>query len=54
MYSGVFLGEMMIYDDVKRATRVAKFFPGAAVRLEVIRTLARPVGHSPTIGDKLP
>jgi hypothetical protein len=46
--------EMMIYDGVMRATRVAKLQPGATVRVEVMRTLSRPVGHLPTIGDMLP
>ena len=47
-------GELMIYDGVTRATRVARLLPGATVRVEVMRTIARPVGHLPTIGDKLP
>jgi hypothetical protein len=44
-------GELMIYDGV---TRLAKLLPGATVRVEVMRTLPRPVGLLPTIGDKLP
>jgi hypothetical protein len=47
-------GELMVYDGVTRATRVAKLLPGATVRAEVMRTLLRPVGRLPTIGDKLP
>ncbi len=47
-------GLIMIYDGVTRATRVAKLLPGVLVRVEVIRTLKQPVGHLPTIGDKLP
>jgi hypothetical protein len=47
-------GELMVYDGVTRATRVAKLPPGATVRVEVMRTLTRPVGLLPTIGDKLP
>ncbi len=47
-------GGLMIYDGTTRATRVAKLLPGVTVRLEVIRTLARPVGQLRTIGDKLP
>jgi hypothetical protein len=47
-------GELMVYDGVTRATRVAKLLPGATVRVEVIRTLMRPVGLLPTIGDKVP
>ncbi len=46
--------ELMIYDGVTRATRLAKLLPGATVRVEVMRTLPRPVGLLPTIGDKLP
>ena len=38
-------GGLMIYDGTTRATRVAKLLPGVTVRLEVIRTLARPVGQ---------
>src|SRR5215210_3514435 len=45
-------GGLMVYDGVTRATRVAKLLPGATVRVEVMRTLTRPVGHLPTIGDK--
>jgi hypothetical protein len=47
-------GELMIYDGVTRATRVARLLPGVTVRVEVMRTIARPVGHLPTIGDRLP
>jgi hypothetical protein len=47
-------GELMIYDGVTRATRVARLLSGVTVRVEVMRTIARPVGHLPTIGDKLP
>src|SRR4051794_20430909 len=47
-------GELMIYDGVTRATRVAKLLPGTTVRVEVMRTLTRPSGHLPTIGDTLP
>ena len=47
-------GELMIYDGVTRATRVAKLLPGTLVRVEVIRTVARPFGHLPRVGDRLP
>jgi hypothetical protein len=47
-------GELMIYDGVTRATRVAKLITGATVRVEVIRTITRPVGQLPTIGDRVP
>jgi hypothetical protein len=47
-------GGLMVYDGVTRATRVARLLPGATVRVEVMRTLTRPVGLLPTIGDRLP
>jgi hypothetical protein len=47
-------GELMIYDGVTRATRVAKFLPGITVRVEIIRTILRPFGHLTTIGETLP
>ena len=47
-------GKLMVYDGVTRATRVAKFLPGQTVRVEVIDDLSTPVGHFPTVGDKLP
>jgi len=45
---------IMIYDGVTRATRVARMLPGRTVRVEVMRTIAKPVGHLPTLGDTLP
>jgi hypothetical protein len=47
-------GQLMIYDGVTRATRVARLLPGSTVRVEVMRNLTRPVGLLPTIGDTLP
>src|SRR5207248_9238083 len=47
-------GELLIYNGVTRATRVAKLIPGTLIRVEVIDDLNAPVGHLPTIGDKLP
>jgi hypothetical protein len=47
-------GELLLYDGVTRATRVAKLLPGQRVRVELIDDLATPVGHLPTVGDKLP
>ncbi len=47
-------GQLMVYDGVTRATRVARLLPGITLRVEIMRTLALPVGHLPTIGDKLP
>ena len=46
-------GELMIYDGVTRATRVARLLPGTTVSVEVMRTLPQPFGHLPKIGDKL-
>jgi hypothetical protein len=45
---------LMIYDGVTRANRVAKLLPGRTVRVEVMRTIAKPVGHLPRLGDTLP
>jgi hypothetical protein len=47
-------GELMLYDGVTRATRVAKFLPGTLIRVEVIDDLTTPVGHLPTVEDMLP
>ena len=47
-------GEVMLYDGVTRATRVARLLPGTKVSVEVMRTLTHPVGHLPSIGDVLP
>jgi hypothetical protein len=46
--------ELMIYNGVTRATRVAKLLPGQLVTVEVIDDLKTPVGHLPTVGDTLP
>ena len=48
------VAEIMIYDGVTRATRVARLLPGRALRDEVMRDIPRPFGHLPTIGDMLP
>jgi hypothetical protein len=47
-------GELVIYNGVTRATRVAKLLPGQTIRVEVMDDLKTPVGHLPTVGDKLP
>jgi hypothetical protein len=39
---------------VTRATRVAKLLPGALMRVEIIGDQNTPVGHYPTVGDRLP
>jgi hypothetical protein len=46
-------GALVIYDGVTRATRAAKYAPGALVPVEVTGTLAGPVGGLPTVGEKL-
>jgi hypothetical protein len=46
-------GELVIYNGVTRATRVAKYVPGALVPVEVTGTLAGPVGQLPTVREKL-
>jgi hypothetical protein len=46
--------ELMIYNGVTRATRVAKLLPGQLVTVEVIDDLKTPVGHLPTVGGTLP
>jgi hypothetical protein len=45
---------IMIYDGVTRATRVARLLPGQTVRVEVIRTISKPVGHLPTLRETPP
>lgn len=47
-------GNLMIYDGVTRATRIAKLLPGQLVRVEVIDDLPTPAGHLPAVGDLLP
>jgi hypothetical protein len=47
-------GELLIFNGVTRATRVAKLLPGLLVRVEVIDDIPTPVGHLPTVGDTLP
>jgi hypothetical protein len=47
-------GELMLFNGVTRATRVAKLLPGQTVCVEVIDDLPTPVGHLPTVGDTLP
>lgn len=47
-------GELVLFNGVTRATRVAKLLPGTLIRVEVIGDVKRPVGHFPTIGDTIP
>jgi hypothetical protein len=46
-------GELVIYDGVTRATRVAKFLPRTLITVEVTGELPFPVGTLPTVGEKL-
>lgn len=46
-------GELVIYDGVTRATRVAKYLPGTQVTVEVTGQLRGPVGDLPTVGEKI-
>ena len=46
-------GELVIYDGVTRATRVAKYLPGTPITVEVTGELTSPVGPLPRVGDKL-
>jgi hypothetical protein len=47
-------GELVIYNGVTRATRVAKLAPGTLIRVEVVGELKRSVSHYPQVGDTLP
>jgi hypothetical protein len=46
-------GELVIYDGVTRATRVAKYMPGTPITVEVTGELNGPVGGLPSVGEKL-
>jgi hypothetical protein len=46
-------GELVIYDGVTRAMRLAKYLPGTPITVEVTGELRRPVGSLPKVGDKL-
>ena len=46
-------GELVIYDGVTRATRVAKYMPGTLITIEVTGELTTPVGALPKVGEKL-
>ncbi len=47
-------GELIVYDGVTRATRVAKLLPGQTVPVEVIGSLSSPGASYPTVGEGLP
>lgn len=46
-------GELVIFDGVTRATRIAKVSPGTLVPVEVTGSLKVDVGGLPTIGEML-
>jgi hypothetical protein len=46
-------GELVIYDGVTRATRVAKYLPGTPITVEVTGQLKGPVAGLPTVGEKV-
>jgi len=46
--------ELIIYDGVTRATRIAKLRPGQTVMVEVIGKLRYPGGNLPTVKERLP
>ncbi len=47
-------GELMLSDGVTRATRAAKLCPGSLILAELLGSLPHPVGHLPTVKEKLP
>jgi len=47
-------GELMLSDGVTRATRASKLCPGSVIPAELLGTLPDPVGHLPTVKEKLP
>src|SRR5947209_16928666 len=47
-------GELVIFNGVTRATRMAKLAPGSLIRVEVIGKIRAAFGSLPTIGDFLP
>jgi len=47
-------GELIMYDGVTRAARVAKLLPCQTVPVEVIGSVPSPEARSPTVGERLP
>jgi hypothetical protein len=47
-------GELMLSDGVTRATRAVKLCPGSFIPAELLGTLPHPLGHLPTVKEKLP
>lgn len=46
-------GELVIFNGVTRATRIAKLAPGMLIRIEVVGKIRKAVGKLPTIGELL-
>ncbi len=46
-------GELVIFDGVTRATRVAKYLPGTLISVEVTGELKGRVGDLPTVRERL-
>lgn len=44
----------MLSDGVTRSTRAAKLCPGSLIPAELLGRLPHPVGHLPTVLEKLP
>jgi hypothetical protein len=53
MYRGTD-GELIVYDGVTRATRVAKLLPGQTVPVAGIGSVPSPGARYPTVGERLP
>lgn len=47
-------GELIVYDGVTRATRVAKLLPGQTVPVEIVGDLRSPGSMFQTVGERLP
>ena len=47
-------GELVIFNGVTRATRIARLAPGNLIRVEVVGKINKAFGSLPTIGDLLP
>jgi hypothetical protein len=47
-------GVLVVYNDVTRATRIAKLSPGTLIRVEVVGKLRRACAGYLKIGDALP
>ena len=47
-------GELVVFNGVTRATRIAKLAPGIFIQVEVVGKVRGAVGSLPTIGDLLP